>query len=180
MNLKFSGNESVKSDRNGWYLIQMMMYVGILFIVTNAVYRYFNEVDLNSRMMARSAQNLTQAVNHGNRWRAHVRSASRIDMNPQTPHAMMLEFPEKEPMVYYFSDECLWRTIGLDGRPTRLLSSVRSLEFIRDEYPEAGLTGYRMVIEFKEFRPATLNKQVMEFTAVPGSGVQMNPEETIQ
>lgn len=180
--MKISANKEKHrtGSRSGWYMVQMLVYISILLIVTNAVYRYFNEVDLNSRMMARSAQNLTQAVNHGNRWRAHIRAASWIDLNPETSHAMMIEFHDREPLVYFFAEECLWRTTGLNGRPTKILSAVGNLEFIRDEYPEAGISTYRMVIEFKEFRPATLNKQAIEFTAVPGSHGGINPREIIQ
>lgn len=157
---------AIKFRRCGWMLFQYLLYISILFVLVESATRYYSAADMQSRMMSRSADNLMKCIRIGERWRNEIRGATKIDWSEETNHAMKIHTESGQTVVYFFSGEYLFRQVD-GGAEIRILDWVKHGAFYRDDYEGPALTAWRLEMDMKEFRPATLNRQNISMTAVP-------------
>lgn len=136
------------------------------FVLVESATHYYSVVDMQSRMMGRSADNLMKCIRIGERWRSEVRGATKIEYSEDTNHAMKIYTESGQSVVYFFSGEYLFRQVD-GGAEIKILDWVKDGTFYRDDYEGPALTAWRVEMDMKEFRPATLNRQNISMTAVP-------------
>ena len=119
--------------QNGYFLTEVLVYFGVLLILMAigyaAVYRCID----NSVALRRSAEDITRALQAGERWRADVRGADRSARLEQTDDQEILLLEGMSRLVAYrFGAGTVSRRVN-EGPWVRVLEKVRSSQMNADQ-----------------------------------------------
>jgi len=117
---------SYQRRRAGYVLVEALVYISLVVVVLGTGYAIMYRCVENSTVLRRNAQDMTAALNAGERWRADIR-ASRPPLqieSSETNQTLRLK-TEKGAVVYRFETNTVTRSVeGLPG--IRLLSDVKT------------------------------------------------------
>ncbi len=135
-------------------LVEVIVY-GALFIVIAgfAGGAFYRALDF-SRSLRGNAQDIAQALQTGERWRAEVRSATGPARVVEEGPLRAFHIPKGENETVYLVDgRALFRSLGTNSPWVKLLSNVQNATFNRQE--REGVVSWRWELEL-----ATKTKQV--------------------
>ena len=150
-------------------LVEALVYISLVGVVLGTGYAVMYRCVDNSVVLRRNAQDMTAALNAGERWRADVRGAH------QSPHVETSETrqtlhltTQKGEVVYRFETNTVTRCIL--GQPgIRLLTEVKNSEMRAD--PRQKVTAWQWEVELlprvKGYTKPGRVRPLFTFTAVP-------------
>jgi len=153
----------------GYMLVEALVYIGLVVVVLGTGYAVMYRCVENSTVLRRNSQDMTAALNAGERWRADIR-ASRHPLqieNSGTSQILQLK-TERGEVVYRFETNNVIRSV--EGQPgIQLLSNAKSSEM------EANLrqkvTAWQWEVELlpraKGYNKPGRVRPLFTFTAVP-------------
>ncbi len=154
------------SSTHGVTLIECLVYISLVFVIlgmaTTAFYRCFD----NMKSLRRNSDNITQALNVGELWRADIRSAVKpvqFDTADQVLHI----FQRDREVAYKFADAQVSRRTGLDAPWVVVLPKVENSRM----QAQAGVkaNAWRWELELKTLRKPATTRPLFTFTAVPSA-----------
>jgi hypothetical protein len=150
-------------------LVEALVYIAVVFVLLGVGYDALYRCMDSSVALRWNADDITNALHAGERWRADVRSANRQIRLEQAPaeQIVYLEGPRGKT-AYRFSTNAVFRRVGA-GLWVRLLTNVKSSTFEAD--PRQHLTAWRWELELAprqkgSVRPARV-RPLFTFIAVP-------------
>jgi hypothetical protein len=150
----------------GIALIEVIAYIGVFFVVVGLAYYLFFRTEEQSRSLRRSADDITAAMNAGERWRADIRAAVAA---PVVDANGLMRIPQRGGEVRYsLRDGALWREAG--GRAAKILPQVQRSIFEKDSRER--VTAWRCTVELRKRRHQATITPLFTFTAVPQPGGQ--------
>jgi hypothetical protein len=160
--------ERTRNER-GVTLIECLVYISLVFVIlgmaTVAFYRCFD----NMKALRRNADDITQALNAGELWRADIRAATRpVQFEAE---GRVLRIPQRDREVAYkFADTQVLRRTGADADWVVLLPKVETsrMESVRRIQTSA----WQWELELKSLRQPATVRPLFTFTAVPGPTAQ--------
>ena len=135
----------VKRTGAGYMLIEVLVYIGLVGLVLGTGYAVMYRCVDNSAVLRRNGQDITAALNAGEKWRADFRTSRQpIQIeNSETGQTVRLKNNTGE-VVYHFETNTVTRTIqGQSG--IRLLSNVKTSEMRAD--PRQKVTAWQWDLE---------------------------------
>jgi hypothetical protein len=153
----------------GYLLIEALVYIGVVFVVLGVGYEALYRCMDCSVALRWNADDITNALHAGERWRADVRSANRPIRLEQTPAEQTLYLPGAHgEIAYRFSTNAVFRRAG-EGDWVCLLTHVKSSTIQSDLRQH--LTAWRWELELAprqkgSVRPARV-RPLFTFIAVP-------------
>lgn len=151
----------------GYTLIEMLVYMGVAFLVLGlasaAMYRSMDASD----GLRRNAGDISSTLSAGERWREDVRRANgplrleKIDENETVLH-----IPQKHgDVVYGLSSNAVTRQVAAGSR-TPVLDHVKASDFVADQ--RGKVLAWRWEVELLPYRKAmTRTRPLFTFLAVP-------------
>src|SRR5262245_41377459 len=133
--------------RRGYYLIESLVYIGVLFVVLGVGYTAADHYIENSVAMRRSADDLANALHAGERWRADIRSSTNIVVT-QTSEGQQLfriQRPQNE-ISYLFATHTVFRRVG-ENVWSSALTHVRASAMSPDKRQQ--ITAWRWELEMQ-------------------------------
>ena len=153
----------------GYMLVEALVYIGLVVVVLGTGYAVMYRCVENSTVLRRNAQDMTAALNAGERWRADIR-ASRHPLqieSSETSQTLQLK-TEKGEVVYRFETNTVTRSV--EGQPgIRLLTDVKSSEMQAN--PRKEVIAWQWEVELLPrakgyYKPGRV-RPLFTFTAVP-------------
>jgi hypothetical protein len=161
-----SASRRLSSRYAGAYmLIEAMVYVGALFVLLGAGYAAVYRCIDRSVALRRNAEDITSALQTGERWRADVRLATggaRLD-NAEAGQLLHLHGQRTEHQ-YKFADGAVWRRSG-DGPWVSVLTNVISSKIESDRRQK--VTALRWELELRSHSRLSQIKPLFTFLAAP-------------
>lgn len=149
--------------RGGYTLIEVLTYIACLAIIFTAAYPAYHRFVRGSDHLRHNADDITRAVNPGERWRNDVRAAT----GPLRATAEGFAIPERATeIVYAVSDGVLWRQSG-NGQRIAVLRGVKSSTML--PVPRQSVTAYRWELELVSDRKQAVVLPLFSFQAVAGA-----------
>lgn len=153
----------------GYMLVEALVYISLVFVVLGTGYAVMYRCVENSVLLRRNAQDMTTALNAGERWRADIR-ASRLPLqieNSEIGQTLRLK-GEAGEVVYRFETNTVTRRV--QGQPViRLLSDVRSSAMRAS--PRQKVIAWQWEVELlpraKGYSKPGRVRPLFSFTAVP-------------
>ena len=138
---------SQRQAERGYELVELMVYISVLFLVLGAGYLAVDRCVDSSIVLRRSADDLASALHAGERWRADIRAATRTVRleNAAAGQVVHLESDRGE-IVYRFSDGAVSRRVGAASWTT-VLANVASSSIAAD--PRQNVRAWRWELELK-------------------------------
>jgi len=161
--------EGRRSKAAGFQLIEALVYIAVVFVVLGAGYEALYLCIDSSITLRRNADDITNALLAGERWRADVRLADRHIRVEKTP-AEQIAYLEgaRVEVAYRFSTNAVLRRVG-DAPWVRLLANVRSSVMEAD--PRRQVTAWRWELELQPRQQANMKpgriRPLFTFIAVP-------------
>ena len=162
MRLRFTG-DSKKVTQGGITLIECLVYIALVFVIlgmaTVAFYRCFD----NMKALRRNSDDITQALNAGELWRADIRAATKpaqFDAADQ-----LLRIPQRDHEVAYkFADAQVLRRTSANADWVVVLPKVEKSQMQLDQRAQA--SAWRWELELKSLRQPATVRPLFTFTAV--------------
>jgi Tfp pilus assembly protein FimT len=153
----------------GYMLVEALVYIGLVGVVLGTGYAVMYRCVENSTVLHRNAQDVTAALNAGERWRADIR-ASRLPIQVETSdtsQTLRLK-TEKGEVVYRFETNNVIRSV--EGQPgIQLLSNAKSSEM--EANPRQKVNAWQWELELlpraKGYNKPGRVRPLFTFTAVP-------------
>jgi hypothetical protein len=151
----------------GYLLPQALVYIFVIFILLGVGYAAMYRAMRNSVQMRRTAEDISSAVQVGERWRADVRSGSSEMKMETNSTAQVLHVSGGRGEVYYkMSDAAVWRRVG-QGPWVPILRNVRSSKMELEQRGE--IPTCRWELELQPRADKSRMRPLFTFLAVPQS-----------
>ena len=157
------------ADRRGYLLVEVMVYIAVIVAVLGVAYAAMYRCIDSSIALRRNADDITSALQAGERWRADVRAATgsvRVE-DSAAGQLLYLEGAGKT-VVYHFATNSVARRLG-EGPWVRLLPHVKASTMSADSRQQ--VTAWRWELELQtratgSVRPGRI-RPLFTFFAVP-------------
>ena len=162
------------SGCGGYQLIELMVYISVLFLVLGAGYLAVDRCVDSSIVLRRSADDLTSALHAGERWRADVRAANKQIRLESSGAGQVLQLEGARGQVTYrFAQGILSRRVG-SAPWTTVLANVASSSMQSD--PRQNVPAWRWELELKPRSKASAKADHMRplFTFVAAQTTNSN------
>ena len=117
-----TGPNPARKPRPGYMLTEALVYMGLLFVVLGLGYRAVYSYIDHSMVLRRSAEDISRALNAGERWRSDVRSAdAKIRLENTDGGQILYLVGLQGDVAYRFSDGAVsrrcrhWLSLWRDG-----------------------------------------------------------------
>src|ERR1041385_712600 len=108
--MKFS--TFAKKRTSAYLMMEALVYIGVSFLLLGIGFAAFYHAIDGSVALKRNAEDVTKALNVGERWRADVRAASLPVDFKSGPSEQVLRLPgSKHQIVYRFANEAVLRRV---------------------------------------------------------------------
>jgi len=150
----------------GIMLIECMVYLGVFTIVIGVGFAVFFKCSDNYVGLRRNAEEITQALHAGERWREDVRHATGPAAYSESDSRAIWRIPGRDADVYYLHDAgSIWRFASSNSVPEEVLSRVSRSDMRDDD--RQGVVCYAWTVELKTERKAPTVRPLFHFLAVP-------------
>jgi hypothetical protein len=131
--MKIRNNISSFRKQTGVMLVECIVYIAVFLILSSVATGAFYLSWDHSKVLISATDDITAALQAGERWRADVRAASGTIRVEKTPSVQVVSIPEGEKeIVYRFSSGDVRRQVGTGGFSALLLPRVVSSEMTLD------------------------------------------------
>lgn len=135
------------AQQQGYLLTEVLVYIGLLLVVLAVGYQAMYRCVDASVVLRRNADDISRALNAGERWRADVRSATASAALETSAEGPILHLMGRNHRVdYRFNEEALFRRLNA-GPWVRVLDKVRASSFQAEARP--GVAGWRWELELQ-------------------------------
>jgi hypothetical protein len=150
----------------GYALIECLVYAFLTVLLFGAALAAFYRCVDSSMGLRRNAEDISNALLAGERWRSDVRAASgRVVLEQGVEDEVLLLAGSDRRIAYHFATNAVWRRAG-DGNWICAVTNVKSSAMLADT--RAGVNAWRWELELRprakhsaRFRP------LFTFLAVP-------------
>ena len=134
-------------SRRAYFLIEALVYIMVSFIVIGAAFVAFYQCLGNSLSLRKSADEITNTLHAGERWRADVRSVNGQIRSKGTATERIFALPTRNGEVdYQFATNAVLRRVG-SGPWLPILERVKSSTMEPDARPN--VTVWRWEVELQ-------------------------------
>ena len=155
-----------RQGRCGYMMIEVLVYAGVLVIVLAAAYLGLDRCLTNSVALRRSVDDFGRAMRVGERWRADIRCATRVEWG-ETQEGRILRLQGGQGEVDYRPGGTnLLRKVGA-GPWVPVLGNLHEISFEPD--PREKVTAWRCDLELVTHSKTPRFKPVFTFIAVPAN-----------
>ncbi|HEX5220132.1 MAG TPA: hypothetical protein VFZ59_11245 [Verrucomicrobiae bacterium] len=151
---------------HGVTLIECLVYISVVFVIlamaTVAFYRCFD----NMKSLRRNSNDITQALNAGELWRADIRAATK-PIQFAADDQLLLIFQGESEVAYKFADGQILRRTGKDAPWVTILPRVGQSQMQLDQRIQ--VSAWRWELELKSLREPVRVRPLFTFTAVSGT-----------
>jgi len=155
-----------RQNESGVTLIECLVYISLVFVIlgmaTAAFYRCFD----NMKALRRNTDDITQALQVGELWRADIRAATRPIQFEAADQLLRIPQESRE-VAYKFTDTQVLRRTGTDVPWVVVLPKVENSQMQAD--PRAQVKAWRWELELKTLRKPATMRPLFTFTAVPAT-----------
>jgi hypothetical protein len=152
--MKICNNISPATKRAGVMLIECICYIAVFLILSAVATGAFYLCWDHSKALISATDDISAALQAGERWRADVRAATGTIHAGKTPSGVVVTIPEGEKeIVYRFNGGEVRRQAGAGGFSALLLPRVVSSEMIPDV--RGGVQAWRWELEVAQRRKET-------------------------
>lgn len=170
MNPHFSSS-SIRGERNqrGMFLIDCLIYMGMFFTITGVAFTVFYRCWDDSKIVQRTADDISTTLDAGERWRNDVRqTAAPLRIEDSADGQVIVISRASGPVRYRFAHGEIQRQNG-DAAPwTPILSRVKSSRMLSDQRQH--VAAWRWEVELQPRRKSPRVLPLFTFEAVPGPG----------
>jgi len=156
----------VSCAQQGVTLIECLVYISLVFVVlgmaTVAFYRCFD----NMKSLRRNSNDITQALNVGELWRADIRAATMPVKFAADDQLLLISQGDSE-VGYKFADGQILRRTGKDAQWVTVLPKVQQSQMQLEKHTQ--VSAWRWELELKSLREPATVRPLFTFTAVPGT-----------
>lgn len=153
-------------NEHGVTLIECLVYISLVFVIlgmaTFAFYRCFD----NMKSVRRNSNDITQALNAGELWRADIRAATKPAQFSPNDQLLLIPHGDSE-VAYKFAEGQILRRIGKDSQWATLLPKVEQSQMQLDKRSQ--VSAWRWELQLKSLREPATMRPLFTFTAVPGT-----------
>lgn len=155
----------------GYLLMEALVYIGLVFLVLGVGYAALFRCIDNSVALRRSAEDISNALNAGERWRADLRAADRsIRLETLGTEERLRLSGARGEVMYRFAEGGVFRRVG-EAPWVRLIGDVKQSTMVAD--PREKVTAWRWELELQPrakggFKPGRV-RPLFTFLTVPGS-----------
>ncbi len=150
----------------GLMLLECLVYLGVFALILTFAFGIFFQSWQNEHKLRRNANEITAALNAGERWRADLRAATGPVQLTGTTNEPGLRIPQAQGEVsYLFWHGGVWRDDPRLREPNLLLGNVTASRMAPD--PRQKVTAWRWDIELKSREHKRLVRPLFTFLAVP-------------
>lgn len=134
-------------SKHAFTLIEMLVYMGVLFVIIGVGYAALYRSLDNSRALRRSSGDIADALHAGENWRADVRVTRGEIQLLANPDGQILRLPgSRGDVSYRFANNTLFRRLGNnDWSP--VLPNVKASSFISET--RGNVTAWRWELEMQ-------------------------------
>jgi hypothetical protein len=153
-------------DSDGFTLIEVLVYMGLLFLILGMAYlATYRSMDA-STALRRNADDIIGALKAGEQWRDDVRSVTGPIRSDKTNQQVTLHLPHGQTEVEYgFSTNAVSRRVG-SGEWSVVLEHVKNSTFVNDRREK--VTAWRWELELQPGKKRITRVQpLFTFVAVP-------------
>ena len=158
-----------KRNGAGYMLIEVLVYIGLVGLVLGTGYAIMYRCVDNSAVLRRNAQDITAALNAGEKWRADIRASRQpIQIENSEAGQTLRLTSETGEVVYCFETNTVTRCV--QGQPgIRLLSNLKTSEMRAD--PRQKVSAWQWEVELlpraKGYNKPGRVRPLFTFIAVP-------------
>ncbi|MBM3882016.1 MAG: hypothetical protein FJ387_20230 [Verrucomicrobia bacterium] len=150
----------------GIMLLEALVYCAVLFLVTGMAVMAFHRTLDHTRQLRRVTEDISHALEAGERWRAEVRRAEQPPRMFEVMGLQALHLPRGEgEVVYIFDGRSVQRRSSTNAPWATVVPRVKHSRFVCD--PRERVTAWRWELEFEPGRPSATMRPRFTFTAVP-------------
>ena len=167
MNTKQSETHQLVSYGGGYTLIEMLVYMGVAFLILGlssaAMYRSMDA----SAGLRRNATDISSTLSAGERWRDDVRhAAGPLHVEKNADGETVLHIPQQHgEIVYGLSTNVVTRQVAA-GSWTPVLEHVKASDFVTDQ--RGKVLAWRWEVELLPYRKAmTRTRPLFTFIGIP-------------
>jgi hypothetical protein len=152
-------------------MVEMLVYIGVLAVVLGLAYAALYRCMNNSVVLRYNAEDITRALDAGERWRADIRAAGTNLQLEASSDEQILQLPgSRQNVAYRFSGDTLFRRVG-SGPWVSILGRVKHSSMEPDV--RRNVTAWRWELELEPRSKATIKpgrvRPLFTFLAVPGT-----------
>jgi type II secretory pathway pseudopilin PulG len=154
--------------RRAFTLIELLVYMSLFVVVVGLGYAAMYRSMDASKGLRRNAEDITQALDAGERWRDDIRAATQPPRLEQSGEETILHIPRANTEVTYrFASNNVSRRVG-SGEWSTALEHVNASNFISDQRTK--VTAWKWEIEMQPYRKSLTHlKPLFTFLAVPAN-----------
>jgi len=122
------------THRRGYLLVEMLMYMGLLSMLSVLAYQTYYQADRQAKGIQRNSREISEALYAGERWRADIRQATAVPewIPSGWRQAMVMRLTTPTGNIdYYFSENQVWRKAG-DGPREPVMPKVKQSRMISE------------------------------------------------
>ena len=168
----FTGCHSIRKSAlrlrsaEAYSLIEMLVYIGVLAVLTGVGYSALYSCMSNSTALRRNADDIVNAIHAGENWRLDVRAAGNaVRLSTNADEQVLHLLGPGRDVSYRFAQSTLSRRLGTNGW-SAVLTNVAGCNFISD--PRDGVLAWRWELELqKRTTKLTRVRPLFTFMAVP-------------
>jgi type II secretory pathway component PulJ len=150
---------------SGTTLVEVLVYLGAAGVVLVAMMQAFHVGYSSAVTLHRQAQQMTRALQAGERWRADVRQASAVPQLEQTSEGLRMIIPQLQGTVFYeFGTNGVYRTGSAPGGTVPVLTEA-IVSQVQSEWRE-GIQVWRWDVCLSPDRKSGRWRPVFTFVAV--------------
>ncbi len=163
-----AGLSAPRSPQAGYFLMEMLVYIGVLFALLGIGYVALYRCVDSSVALRRNAEEIARAIHAGEYWRADVRAARQGFKAELTGDGTVLHLLGARNVDYRFAEGVVSRRVD-SGPWIQVLERVKASTMQPDAV--AGVTALRWELELETKTKATVNpsriRPLFTFLAVP-------------
>lgn len=157
---RFDGGPCRARGRRGLLLVEVLVYLGVAALVTSlAVTTFFKAVDY-ARHLNRNANDITRALQAGERWRDTLRHATGAPTLVAEDGALRIPQAGGE-VVYLFGEQTVFRKAAGDDRFVIELAQVKASRMVREARAHAA--AWRWEVELATRLPSVRVRPLFTF-----------------
>ena len=150
-------------------LIDCMVYLALFFVITGLALSIFYRGWDGSRLVGRTADDISSAASAGERWREDVRQATTPLRVEDSATGQLVTIPGATGVIRYrFSDGAVWRQNSNNAAWTSVLPRVKSSSMTPDNRRRVAAWRWEVELQPRQKYPRML--PLFTFEAVPLAG----------
>ncbi len=155
-----------RTPSRGFTLVEVLTYSAILLIVSAVAMKAFFATLDHARDVRRVADDITRALDAGERWRADVRLATGLPRLVEEDGVAALHLPHADgETIYLFDGQTVLRRASPEAPWQPALKAVKHTRFVADQ--RAHVSGWRWEVELQTRLPHPRIRPQFAFQAVP-------------